>query len=225
MANSADIIFFAVVAVYLGIKLFSVLGKKNDQDTKLESRRASFALPEAIGDNKPVMMPQGIKQPEVIVKNKLEDFKFTSDDAKNGIKEIIAKDPSFSIEHFVEGAKIAFEMLLKAFSENDKKTLKSLLSDELFVNFEKHVDDMTAKNHISVKSLVGIDDIEITSAIINGSKFKIGLKFMSEQINVTKDVNGNIIEGDSKKIEVVEDHWEFERNTRSGNPNWAVVSL
>lgn len=224
-ANYSDIIFFAVVAIYLGIKLFSVLGKKNDQDSNLESRRASYAMPEVMGENKPAIITQTVKQPEIVVKNILENFKFASDEAKSGIKEIIEKDASFSLENFVEGAKIAFEMLLKAFSEGDKKTLKSLLADDLYHSFEKQIDEANARNLVVTKSLVGIDEIEIISSSLSGSRSKIGLRFLTEQINVTKDINGNIIEGDYKKIENVEDKWEFERNTKSGNPNWTVVSL
>ena len=224
-ASYADIIFFAVVAIYLGIKLFSVLGRKNEQDTNLESRRASYVMPEAMNANKPVMMGQGVKQPEVIIKNNLDDFKFSSEVAKSGIKEIIEKDSTFSLEHFVEGAKIAIEMLFKAFSEGDKKTLKALLTDELYANFEKQIDDANAKNYITTKSLVGIDETEIVSASTSGSRVRIGLRFMTEQINVTKDSNGNTIEGDSKKIENVEDVIEYERNTRSSNPNWTIISL
>ncbi len=225
-ASYADIIFFAVVAIYLGIKLFAVLGKKNEQDANIESRRAPYRIPEVMNDSRQGLISPNVRQVEIVVKNNLENFKFASDEVKNGIKEIIEKDPNFSLETFVEGAKIALEMVFKAFSEGDKKTLKSLLSDDLYNVFEKQIDDTNARGLVTIKSLVGIiDDIDIVSASMAGSRAKIGLKLMTEQINATKDVNGNIIEGDTKKIEVVEDIWEFERNTRSGNPNWSVISL
>jgi predicted lipid-binding transport protein (Tim44 family) len=225
MASYADIIFFAVVAIYLGIKLFSVLGKKNEQDSNLEARGPKFAVPETVGEARQMIANQNIKAPEVAVKNNLNDFKFSSEEVKSGIKEIIEKDNSFSLGNFIEGAKIALEMLLKAFSEGDKKTLKGLLSDEIYATFEKQLDALSASNHVATKSLVGIDDIEIVSALVSGSRVKIGLKFMTEQISITKDSNGNVIEGDAKKIEHVEDAMEFERNARSSNPNWTIVSL
>lgn len=224
-ANYGDIIFFAIIAVYLALKLFSVLGKKNDQDSKLESSRATLGnniLPEK--DIKPAAVAIS-SQPEMVKRNNLESFNFANEQAKSSIKEIIEKDTSFSLEGFFEGAKIAFEMLLKAFGEKDKNTLKELLSDELYPNFEKQLVDTSSRDHVVTKSLVAFENIEIESAEISGSRVRIGLKFLTEQINYVKDVNGNIIEGDPKAIIAVEDNWQFERNIRSGNPNWTIISL
>lgn len=221
-ASYADIIFFAVVAVYLGLKLFSVLGKKNEQDSKIEIRKASIAMPEFQVERESAQQKAAVVQAE---KNKLENFTFLDENAKNGVKEIIEKDPSFALESFVEGAKMALEMLFKAFSTGDKKTLKQLLADDIYPGLEKQLDEHTNQNLVHIKSLVAIENVEIASASVAGSRAKIGLKFLTEQISVTKDSNGNIVSGNPKAIETVEDFVEFERNTRSSNPNWSITSL
>ena len=163
-------------------------------------------------------------QPVVIINN-LDKFKFASEEAKSGIKEIIEKDNTFSLDNFVEGAKMAVEMVLKAYSEGDKSTLKELLADELYKNMSDHINDTITKNLVSTKSLIAIEDVEIVRASVAASRVKIGLRFLTEQINVTKDSNGNVVEGDPKAIITVEDDWEFERNIRSSNPNWTITSI
>jgi len=220
-SSSADIIFFAIVAVYLGIKLFSILGKKNEQDTNPEQNRAKIILPELVIERaetpeSPIIMEE---------KNKLENFVFTDDAAKAGIREIIERDNSFALEPFVEGAKIALEMLMNAFSSGDKKQLKQLLDEDVYKILEQQIDEASKQNIVNIKTLVAIEKVEIEAAYLSGSRARIKLKFLTEQVNATKDSNGNIISGNPKTIETVEDTIEFERNIRSGNPNWSITSL
>jgi predicted lipid-binding transport protein (Tim44 family) len=226
-ASYADIIFFAAVAIYLALKLFSVLGRKNDEDMNLESKAQSIRVVEVLGGKEVQQAgaPAALKPQVFVPKNNLEDFKFSDDAAKSGIKEVIEKDATFSLENFVEGAKIAFEMVLKAFSEGDKKTLKELLADDVYPDLEREIDSLKEKNLASTRSLVAIEDAEIVSASVSGSRVRIFLKFLTEQINFVKDADGNVVEGDTKAIISVEDVMGFERNTRSSNPNWTIVSL
>jgi predicted lipid-binding transport protein (Tim44 family) len=224
--NNFDIIFLIAVSAYLAIKLFSILGKKNEQDTKVEAQRPAASLPEILRDKqKPINLPNTTTPQQPVFKNNIDEFKFSNELAKSGLKEVIEIDPSFNIGMFVEGSKIAFEMVLKAFSQNDKNTLKGLLSDEMFANFEKLIDENIAKKLKVTKSLVGIDSVEFSEVSINSSDVNITLKFLTEQINTVKDSLDNVIEGDSKNIETVEDILQFQRNIKSSNPNWTITSL
>lgn len=224
--NNFDIIFLIAVSAYLAIKLFSILGKKNEQDTKVEAQRPAASLPEILRDKqKPVNLPNTTTPQQPVFKNNIDEFKFSNELAKSGLKEVIEKDPSFNIGMFIEGSKIAFEMVLKAFSQNDKNTLKGLLSDEMFANFEKLIDENIAKKLKVTKSLVGIDSVEFSEVSTNSSDVNITLKFLTEQINTVKDSLDNVIEGDSKNIETVEDILQFQRNIKSSNPNWTITSL
>lgn len=205
-AGYADIIFFAAVAVYLGIKLFSILGKRNEEDVNAEQKRANFRLPEGFPENqKLIQNVTPVVSLKPVVVNDLSKFKFTSDAAKAGIDEIIAVDKGFVIEDFVEGAKTALEMVLKAYSEGDKNSLKDLLADDVYKVFEAQLDDMKTRNLVNTKTLIAVDDVEITAAQIVSSRAKISLRFLTEQINIIKNSEGAIIHGDSKQIENVED--------------------
>ena len=231
--QSADIIFFAIVAVYLAIKLFSVLGRKNDEDENIQSKapqqKSSFGFGGLISEpsqNNINLNNQNLSPKIVEVeKNKLENFAFSDLSAKSGVEEIISKDSSFTIESFIEGAKMAFEMLFKAYSAKDKETLKDLLSEELYSGFDSQFENLSSKGFVETKSLVAIENLEIANAVMSSSRARIGIKFLSEQINFIKDSVGNVVSGDTKNIEMVEDIWIFERNIRSANPNWTIVSL
>ncbi len=224
-ASYGDILFFALVVVYLGFKLFSVLGRKNDEDNQIDpSKFVVSSLPNNI-EKKELNMPKAVRIQEQPVQNNLDKFSFVDDSVKQNIKDIIAKDPSFSLDNFIEGAKIAFEMLLKAHSEGDKKTLKNLLSDGLYDHLEKDIDKLAQEKHISNKSLVAFEKIEIDRADISNNVITMGLKFLTEQISSLRDENGKVVEGDPKAIIVVEDNWVFERNVKSSSPNWTIVSL
>ncbi len=226
-AGYADIIFFAVVAIYLGLKLFSILGKKNDNDTNLEARANTINIPGMPKAAEAVDAAAAMQARQVppVEKNKLENFKFASDTAKSGMKEVIEKDSNFALEDFIEGAKMAVEMVLKAYSDGDKAMLKELLSDELYGNMSAQLDSQLQQGLVATKSLIAIEDVEIASATVAASRVKIGLRFLTEQINVTKDSNDSVVEGDPKAIITVEDEWEFERNIRSSNPNWTIISI
>jgi predicted lipid-binding transport protein (Tim44 family) len=224
--NNFDIIFLIAVSAYLAIKLFSILGRKNEQDSNIEAKTpASAPMPVLKDIRKPNTVANNNTQQQPVFKNNLDDFKFTDDVAKNGMKLVLENDKNFNIGMFLEGAKIAFEMVLKAFSQNDKGTLKELLSDEIYNNFSNMIDE-NIRNNIKVsKSLVGIDSAEFNEVSLNGSNIVIKLRFITEQINTVIDANGNVIEGDSKNIETVEDFWQFEHNIKSSNPNWVITSL
>lgn len=224
--NNFDIIFLIAVSAYLAIKLFSVLGRKNEQDTNLEAKKpASAPMPILKEIKKPNTVANNNNQQQPVFKNNLDDFTFTDDVAKNGMKLVMENDKNFNIGMFLEGAKIAFEMVLKAFSENDKGTLKGLLSDEMYANFSQMIDDNIRNNIKITKSLVGIDSTEFSEVALSGTNVVIKLRFLTEQINTVKDANGNVIEGDAKNIEMVEDFWQFEHNIKSSNPNWVITSL
>ncbi len=230
-ATYGDIIFFAIVALFLGIKLFSVLGRKeSDEDirkiiTKHEQASAGKLADLAAQANKkpallkPVASNDQEKQEEVI-----DEISY-SDEIKAILQNIKKADTSFEVNNFVYGAKAAFEMVMKAFSENDKNTLKMLLVPHIYDVLERKIDSNISSAITEQKSIVAIDAKEITAAQFANNVVKLRLNFMSEQINIVKDANGNVISGGATKIEVVEDSWEFERNIKSPNPNWLITAI
>lgn len=141
------------------------------------------------------------------------------------LEEIAEADPSFTPRSFVEGAKMAYEMIVEAFAKSDKVALKNLLSREVFESFARVIDERQSQGHRVESRFVGIDKATIQSAsLVGGRKAMITMAFISELITATYDKAGDVIEGDPKAIREVTDVWTFERDVSSRNPNWKLVA-
>jgi len=141
------------------------------------------------------------------------------------LEQIEEADPSFAPRTFVEGAKMAYEMIIDGFAKGDKAALKNLLSREVFDGFARAIDERQAQGHRVESRFVGIDKATIQSAsLLGGRKAGITMAFVSELITATYDKAGEVIDGDPKEIREVTDVWTFERDVTSRNPNWKLVA-
>ena len=227
-ATYGDIIFFAAVALYLIFRMNNVLGKKNDED-EANTNVTGYSAAEATEPQAPAAHEAENIEPGKSAKEALEEdfekYEFEDEQGKDNIRLITEKNESFSLSNFLEGEKSAFEMVLKAFSDKDAETLKFLFTDKIYKNMSKQIKEFEEKGHEASKTLVSIKVDKVLNAALEGSKAKLKLRFISEQIDVTRDENGEIIDGDPSYIETVEDEWEFERNIKSSNPNWQIVAI
>lgn len=225
----ADIIIFAIVAVYLGIKLYATLGKRDKDGNNFLGKFSARATADAEKlTAKPVILvekleqkiqqpqPQPAPAPEII---------FINPEVEASIKEISAKDAAFSVVNFLNNAKAAFEGVIEGYSKKDKDAIQKLLSNDLFVKFSKAIEDMKAKGLEQATSVVSISKAEIVEANLNGNIAKIKIEFISEQISFLKDAEGNIAQGNTSQIDEVEDTWVFERDLTAKTQNWEVVAI
>ncbi len=133
-------------------------------------------------------------------------------------------DPSFSVKHFLDGAGAAYEMIVTAFAEGDKKTLKPLLTKEVYQGFVQAIDERKRKGETLELEFVGLDEARIVDAEVRDTIGSITVKFVSEVITALKDARGNVIDGDPNRLTMVTDIWTFERDMTSGDPNWKLVA-
>lgn len=133
-------------------------------------------------------------------------------------------DPGFSPRSFIEGANVAYEMIIEAFAKGDKAELKNLLSREVFEGFSRAIDTRLSQGHRVDSRFVGIDKATIQQATLAGRKASITVEFVSELISATYDKEGEVIDGDPKEIRQVTDVWTFERDLGSRDPNWKLVA-
>jgi predicted lipid-binding transport protein (Tim44 family) len=141
------------------------------------------------------------------------------------LEQIAEKDPQFTPRSFVEGAKMAYEMIVDGFAKGDKAALKNLLSKDVFDGFARAIDERQAMGQRVDSRFVGIDKATMQSAsLIGGKKANITMAFVSELITATYDKAGEVVEGDPKEIREVTDVWTFERDVTSRNPNWKLVA-
>ena len=130
-----------------------------------------------------------------------------------------------SKQEFLKGAKIAYETIITDFSDNDNKltTSKSLLSDKIYDQFNKALEERNKRGHFAEITFIGVNSAEIKEHQKINSILKVTVNFVGEVITCIKDKEKKIIAGDPEKIKKIYDTWVFSRDTRSNNPNWQLV--
>ncbi|CDL00719.1 conserved hypothetical protein [Magnetospirillum gryphiswaldense MSR-1 v2] len=215
--HALDIVFFAVVAVFLILRLRSVLGKRTGNEEPPRWTRTPKDDGET-ADN--VIDLTRARRPVEAEPDVTADVAATAGPLARGEAAIRARDPSFSNTGFLSGARMAFEMIVGAFAAGDKKALRPLLADQVYKPFCDAIDARARAGEELSTEIMGIKSAEIIEAIMVGTIAQVTVRFVSEQINVIKDLDGRIVEGDPSRIVPVTDEWTFSRDTRSKDPNW-----
>jgi predicted lipid-binding transport protein (Tim44 family) len=206
-----DIILFAGVAIFLAWRLRSVLGRR----TGTERPSAMGPMRDSAG---PVVMPRPGGKVIDLVPNRAQT------PLQAGLAQIQAADPGFRAEPFVEGARHAFEMIVKAFAAGDTATLRPLVSDDVYDSFTEVIRNRLAAKEAVDTKILRMQDPEILEARLEGRTAQLVVKFVSSQVSVTRDGAGKIVEGDPERQAEHVDVWTFGRNVRSSDPNWALVA-
>ncbi|MCR6629467.1 MAG: Tim44/TimA family putative adaptor protein [Magnetospirillum sp.] len=214
-----DIVFFAMVAAFLVLRLRSVLGKRTGNERPPPERWNRGPAPAERGKERPadnvVELPTARKPvAEPLPPGPLGE----------GVAAIRGVDPEFSLDGFLSGARMAFEMIVQAFADGDLKTLRPLLADEVYGPFSAAVEQRRQSGETLVTELMGIRTVEAADARLNGTFAEVTVRFVSEQVNVVKDAEGRIVEGDPSRVIDVTDLWTFRRDTRSNDPNWQLAA-
>ena len=139
------------------------------------------------------------------------------------LTQIQIADNAFNPGEFVGGARSAFEMIVHAFATGDTGTLRNLLSDDVFDNFSSAIKARLEAAETLETTVIGVKSVDIIDARLDGRQAFVTVKFVSEQVNVTRDAEGHVIDGDPNHVSEVTDLWTFSRNTRSRDPNWKLV--
>lgn len=218
------------IAVVVILRLRSVLGKRTGNerpplDPYAAQRRAERPQP----NGNVINMPQRETAPENPVLDKPAEpvwsgYAEADSTVAKGLEKIAAADREFSTRSFVDGAKVAYEMVVTAFAQGDRQSLKNLLSRDVYEGFAKAIDDREKAGNRLDSRFVGIDKTEVAGADLKGRKASITIRFVAEFISATLDRAGEVIEGDPKQVREVTDVWTFERDTSSRDPNWKLAA-
>lgn len=213
-----DIIILAMIAGFLILRLRKVLGRRDGHEGGFPDQFRERPETKDEGDDNVVQLPDR-SQPHAEAPADID----MSDPVSAGLMQIRAADPSFDPNGFTEGAKMAFEMILNSFSSNDRKTLKNLLSPDVFKNFDDAITERERSGEVLEDTLVGIRSAKIIEALMDGHHSVVTVKFVSEQISALRDAEGNIIDGNPNEVTDVTDFWTFSRDTWSSDPNWTLI--
>lgn len=221
-------IFFLVAAIVIFFQLRNVLGRRTGNERQpfdpYTSSRSDTRKDEVSNENV-VSLPRraGAGEGENAYVA-IDAFAAPGSDLNKGLRAIRDADPSFEPKTFAEGAKMAYEMIVMAYADGDRRTLKNLLSREVYDGFVSAIADRESRSEKIQSSFVGIDKAEIVNAEMKGSEAHLTLRIVSELISATRDSGGEVIDGDPETVAEVKDVWTFARDTRSRDPNWKLVA-
>ncbi len=215
-----DIIFFAIIAAFIISRLFKALG---DVQYDSENREESDTIfKDFVAANNEADLRKEIIQ-QIDIASALEAG--LPENQRQVFEQIREYDITFTADQFVAGARAAFEMIIKAFSEHDKEMLRTLLSEEVYGDFEKEVERRIASNQKHEITVVAVKSCEILDAEIEKNLANISVKIVSEQISVIKSLNDDqLVGGNPSKINIVSDVWTFSKNIKSKSKMWQLVS-
>jgi len=217
----ADIVILALIAGFILLRLRSVLGDKMGNDSPGYFSKPITTLTDKqepiVQLDEKSLKPKGRDDSDPYLAS------LTDNDIIDTFNAIKAKDPLFTATYFMTGAKAAFEMVFDAFAKGDTPTLKRLMSDSLLTHFSTDIAQRDAQDVRTETTLVSVAAKDVTKAVLNGNIAQLTVHFASEQVHVERNKNGDIVGGNASDIHHAEDHWVFERDVTSKNPNWKII--
>jgi predicted lipid-binding transport protein (Tim44 family) len=225
-------IIFLALAVFIFLRLRSVLGQRTGgerppydraapnvvQRTQDNNNNNVVPMPGAVIDQAP-MAPSA----DVAPADRWKDVAEPGTPLAAGLDAIATHDSSFDPRHFISGARSAYEMIVLAFANGDRRALKDLLSSEVYDSFEAVIKDREKHEQKTETRFVSIDKAELVSAEARDRAVQLTVRFVSQMISVTRDKTGAIVDGNPDKVADITDVWTFARDTSSRDPNWKLV--
>ena len=217
-----------MVAGFVLLRLYNVLGRRTGNEPTPFERHVEKAPPASGNDNVvplpgregPTAAPGGPAMSAEALAKHAEP----GTDAHEGLVAISAAADDFDPDHFLAGAKMAYEMIVTAFADGDRPTLKNLLDKEVYDGFVAAISDRESRKEHVESTFVGIESAKIATAELEGRTARVGVKFVSELISTTKNEDGAVIEGDPSAVQTVRDVWTFARDLKARDPNWKLVA-
>ncbi|MEP9403219.1 Tim44/TimA family putative adaptor protein [Sphingomonas sp. VNH70] len=205
------VVLLAMVAAFLAMRLYAVLGKRTGHEPLPRTAEERVGTP-------PVARPV-----EVAPEARTLGPRNVEGGAESGLRALIAADPSFDVAQFVEGAKSAYRMILEAFWKGDEAALEPLVERDVREAFAEAIADRRAAGHTLDNRLVSIERAVITEASVNAGLARVAVRFDADIAAITRDADGNIIAGTLSDAVETHDVWTFVRAVRSDDPNWKLA--
>lgn len=225
-----EILIFAAIAVFIFFKLFDQFGKVDEEQKKDAIRdfvKEQTKTSTSNQNNQPKLIT--IPTAEVVSPDQV-----IFDDQSNKILDEMDKKlrtdfvnalskSNLSPAQFLSGAKSAFEIILSAFALGDLQTLKPLISEKIFLQFEAEIKNRKSSNQILHIKIISIDEAKVTAAEVINNFVQINISFVSKQVNYVLNEKNEIVFGNKTEINTIKDIWTFKKDYTSMDPNWILV--
>jgi predicted lipid-binding transport protein (Tim44 family) len=226
MGSGLELVILAALAGFVCFRLYSVLGKRTgNEQPPLDGRRIDPRQPAPPKDDKVIPLPRAREMPaRHIGRENVMAGVTPGSMLALGLEQIRQADSSFDADGFVSGAKVAHEMIARAFAEGDRIALKPLLEADVYQSFDMAITARERSGHKIDFSFVGLKSAKVEDAGLRGRIAEVTVRFVSELISATRDAAGAVIDGAAGVVREVTDVWTFARDTRSSDPNWKLVA-
>ena len=223
-------IIFLALAVFIFLRLRSVLGQRTGRERPpYDPYSAREAARPAPGDNVVTLPRPAETGPKPVADDEPETDRWKGvaepgSVTAAGLDAIVAQDPSFDPKHFLTGGRAAYEMIVTAYAQGDRRNLKNLLSREVYDGFEAAIKERESRGETAETRFVSIDKADLIGAEVKAKSAQVTVRFVSQLVSVTRDRAGNVIDGNPDKVTDVTDVWTFARDLSSRDPNWKLVA-
>ncbi len=223
-------IIFLALAVFIFWRLRSVLGQRTGRERPpYDPYSAPDTVRNAANDKVIPLPPRASEPPKAAEVSKDTGDRYAGiappgSAVARGLDAIAAADKGFDAKHFVTGARAAYEMIVTAYAEGDRRALRDLLGREVYDGFDQVIRERESRGETAETRFVSIDVSQITGAELRGKTAQITLRFVSQLVSATRDRNGEVIDGSADRVTSVTDVWTFARDVTSRDPNWKLVA-
>ena len=209
-----EIVLLAMVAAFLGLRLYSVLGRRAEQEEEPAVQR--FESDDKAAGIRPAAMPAPVVPPRPV------ELDGVMPAVERALRDIAAADGKFNLGQFLAGARGAYRMILEAFWQGDRATLRELCDDDVYGGFLAAIDAREAAGETVENTLIRIEETRIHSAVLDGRTARIAVLFIADIASVTRDRDGNMIAGSLDDAIESRDVWTFSRQVGARDPNWLL---
>ena len=209
-----EIVILAMIAAFLGLRLYSVLGRRAEHEEE--------PVPTRFERGEGVNAARAVAPPAAEAPRAQREIAGFAPAIEQGLREISAADRRFDLLTFLEGAKAAYGMILEAFWRGDKEELRQLCDDDVYQSFAGAIDAREAAGEVLDNRLVRIEDTTVHSAVLDGRTARIAVRFTADIATVIRDKDGNVIAGSLDDAVESHDVWTFARDVNSSGPDWLL---
>ena len=219
-----QIVILAMIAAFLGLRLYSVLGRRPERDE--EPMRRRIEQPDPSAQNRPGQIAQRPAEGGQVAPRPREagqpEVQTFDNSAEAGVRAIIAADRRLDLAQFLAGSKAAYTMILEAFWRGDKDELRQLCDDDVYEGFAAAIDARVAAGETIDARVIRIEEARIVAASIEGRTARITVRFLADIASVTRDADGNVIAGSLDDAIEARDLWTFRRDISARDPDWLL---
>lgn len=227
-------IIFLALAVFIFVRLRSVLGQRTGRERPPYDpySRDTARPPQPNADNVVSLperntinpgVPAGVEDEDEAPKYRWEGVAPEGSAVAATLDAIARQEPDFDAKHFLSGAKAAYEMIVTAFANGDRRSLKDLLSKEVYDGFASAIADRESRGETMETRFVAISKADLENAVMDGRTARLTVHFVSQLVTVTRGRDGAVVDGSPDTVADVTDVWTFARDLGARDPNWKLV--